>query len=157
MILGHRDDKRLAAAIMGGTLLAVLAPLRENWRNPPRDGFPFSYYPMFSFARRKTYRVYHLQAVTADGRRRPLHYSYGGAGGLNATRRQMRRLARAGRGDEVCAKAARRLERRSREDLGDVVAVELVRGTYRIADYFAGQTEPVREVVYATHAMERDA
>jgi hypothetical protein len=157
VILGHRDDKRLAAAIMGGTLVAVLAPLRENWRKPPRDGFPFSYYPMFSFARRKTYRVYHLQAVTADGHRRPLHYSYGGAGGLNATRRQLRRLARAGRGQEVCAEAARRLRERSFEGLEDVVAVELVRGTYRIADYFAGQTEPVREVLCATHAMERDA
>jgi hypothetical protein len=157
VILGHRDDKRLAAALMGATLFAVLAPLRENWRRQPRDGFPFSYYPMFSFARRKTYRVYHLQAVLADGGRRPLHYSYGGAGGLNATRRQMRRLARAGRGEAVCAKAARRLEQRGGDAFRDVVAVELVRGTYRIEDYFAGDTAPIREQVFATYSLERSA
>jgi hypothetical protein len=157
LIIGRDDDKRLTAVVGAGLLFAVLSPIRQNWRRQPRDGFPLSYYPMFSAARREDYIVYHLLGVTADGERRPIHYSYAGAGGLNQVRRQLRRLARGGHADTVCKAVARRICERGDEALADVVAVQLVRRTYRVADYFGGDTRPVRERVFATHPVERGA
>jgi hypothetical protein len=156
VIIGRNDDKRLTALVIAAGLAAMLAPIRQNWRATPRDGFPLSYYPMFSAARRKTYTVYHLVGLTGDGEQRLLHYSYGGAGGLNSVRRQMRLLARGGRADALCEAAARRLCERCDAALDDVVTVQLVRSTYRVADYYAGDTRPVREKVFATRAVERE-
>ena len=49
--------KAMAAAASLLLLGAVMAPVRQNWRRGGRDGFPLSYYPMFSAKRRATASV----------------------------------------------------------------------------------------------------
>jgi len=101
-----RTDKIIFYAASAALLGAVITPVRQNWRPVPRDGFPLSYYPMFSARRRRTGTVTHLVGVDADGRSRVLHYRHAGTGGLNQVRRQIRRSVTEDRADALAERAA---------------------------------------------------
>ena len=152
---GWIEDGRVAGAFRLAMLAAVLLPIRQNWCRDKRDGFPLSYYPMFSLRRRERLSVVHLVGLTAGGKRRLIPYSYAGTGGLNQVRRQLHRLAHSGAADAVCERAARRLAAKGDGPLADVVTVQVVEGQYRLATYFAGEKEPLSERVYAARAVER--
>ena len=152
---GWIEDGRVAAAFRLAMLAAVLLPIRQNWCRDKRDGFPLSYYPMFSLRRRERLSVVHLVGLTAGGKRRLIPYSYAGTGGLNQVRRQLHRLAHSGAADAVCERAARRLAAKGDGPLADVVTVQVVEGQYRLATYFAGDKEPLSERVYAARPVER--
>ena len=70
---------------------AVFSPVAENWRDHPSDGFPLSYYPMFSRQRGEVYRQTHLVGVDAENNRILIPYRFAGAGGFNQVRRQINR------------------------------------------------------------------
>ena len=72
------QEQRWAASLSLALLSAVLAPIRRNWSARPRDGFPFSHYPMFSARRRATTTVHYLAGVTAGGERIRLPYRFAG-------------------------------------------------------------------------------
>ena len=138
-------------------LAVVLWPIRRNWRATKRDGFPLSYYPMFSARRSERVQVHHLVAVTASGERRLLAHHLCGPGGLNQVRRQLRRLMRAGQAEPLCERVAQHLAREREGALTDVVGVEAVRSEYSLAGYFGGDKRPVSEKVYASRPVERRA
>lgn len=140
-----REGKPFALGFSAALIAAVLWPVRENWREEPRD--PLSYYPMFTAKRRRRVRETYLLGRTADGGRRALHYRLAGSGGLNLSRRQMRRMAGADRGEEVCRLAARNIVKRDVHR--DVVRVQLVTGQYVLKEYFSGNREPLKERVRA--------
>lgn len=141
-------DRRLASLISVGLVAAVLAPVRQNWRRRPRDSFPLSYYPMFTAKRRSRMRVTHFVGLDRDGQRVHLPHDVAGSGGLNQLRKQIRRIVQRGDAEELCRAAAERVARRRRR-YPEVVAVQVVTGTYRLTAYFAGQREPDKEVVHA--------
>ncbi len=60
------ESRDKAMVLAGGVALlgSVLVPIRQNWRAKPRDGFPLSYYPMFSAKRSGTVPSYTLSAWT---------------------------------------------------------------------------------------------
>lgn len=97
----------------------------------------------------------YLVGLTATGERRLIPYSYAGTGGLNQVRRQLGRLVRAGAAHLVCEAVAQRLAARNDGPLADVVAVQVVRGRYRLENYFAGDREPLSEHVCANRAVHR--
>jgi hypothetical protein len=132
---------------------AVLAPLIENWRKQPHDDFPLSYYPMFSARRSKRINVYYLVGIDADGKQVRLPYRLAGAGGFNQVRRQINRMARNGSGEVLCEQVARRLAKRSEQPFGTMSEVQLVVGTFRLNDYFAGEKAPAREKILARYAL----
>lgn len=134
---------------------AVLLPLRENLRDEPQDDFPLSYYPMFTANRGRYTIVNYFVGVDYDGGKRTLPVALTGTGGLNQVRRQINRAVREGRADEICAALARTVAASRTPELRDVESVLLVRGSYRLKRYFAGDTEPRREVVVASCAVER--
>lgn len=78
---GWIEDERHAAAFSAAVLAAVLLPIRQNWREHKRDGFPLSYYPMFSQRRKERVGLLYLVGLTATGERRLIPYSYAGTGG----------------------------------------------------------------------------
>jgi len=101
------DDARLGQVLASGasllTLGAVIWPVVQNWRRMPRDGFPFSWYPMFSARRGKTSSVTCVIGVDLNGNQHQLHYRYAGFGGHNQVRRQLNRMAVEGRAGDTCA------------------------------------------------------
>jgi len=136
---------------------AVLLPVRQNWRAAERrtDGFPFSYYPMFSKRRRQYANVVYAVGILADGTRRRLRYSVLGAGGLNQVRRQIYRVAlteeRAE--DYVTALVTRLLTNPTCDDL---VRVEIVRGEFDLDEcLLTHQIEAATETVLASADLGR--
>jgi len=150
-------DKLVALSASGALLVAVLAPVHQHWRAKPRDGFPLSYYPMFSARRKRHGKVTYLVGETVTGSRRLLHYSYAGSGGLNQVRRQLRRTVGQDRAGEVAAQVARAVARRPRRGDEAVVRVQVVTGRYAYHDFFSGRREPVAEEVHASMTVLRAA
>lgn len=142
-------DKGRALAGAGLLLGTVLWPVRQNWRTERRDGFPLSYYPMFSAQRRRSGTVVHLVGVDAAGAVRVLPHTLVGTGGLNQVRRQVAREVKEGRAAVVAGRAVDGLRRQGT----DLVEVRVVSGTYRYDDFFAGRRTPVREVVHAVRPV----
>ncbi|MDQ3767329.1 MAG: hypothetical protein M3346_08300 [Actinomycetota bacterium] len=133
---------------------AVIYPIVQNWKPKKRDGFPLSYYPMFSAKRSETARITHLQGVCRSGEATSIHYKYAGSGGLNQVRRQLHRLARNGSANQTCRKVAQRVARSDDPGLRDVVKVRLVTSEFVLEDCFRDPctvservhgTEPVRK------------
>lgn len=143
--------KPLACGVSLAALGAVLWPVRQNWRSLPLDGFPFSYYPMFSAQRGGTSSVTCVLGVDSHGQRHSVHYRHAGFGGLNQVRRHLRRMAIEERAGETCAFVIANLARERPALLGRFVAVQLVTRTYRLDEYFGGESrEPIREKVHVT-------
>src|SRR5262245_2700012 len=127
----------------------VLSPIVENWQKRPKDNFPLSYYPMFTENRPEIQSCTYLVGFDAAGNRHLLPYKLARqGGGLNQVRRQLARLVKDGRADEVCRAVAGRVAKSKREP--QIVAVQVVTGSYALNDYFTGKsTAPLREVVHA--------
>lgn len=136
-------------------LTAVVAPARQHWRATPGDGFPLSSYPMFTAKRAATATVTYLIGFDRVGRRVVLPSSVAGPGGLNQVRRQLRREVVSGRAGQAGLAVADRLAAHPGPRFADVVEVQVVTGTYRFDDYFAGRTEPRRERVDAACPVVR--
>lgn len=153
---GWVRDKRLAGGLTLLTVAALLRPIRENWRASPKDSFPLSHYPMFSFKRAERARVSYLVGVDARGGRRPLPYLCAGEGGLNQVRRQINRAVREGWADGLCEAVAASPTLRLAA-FADVVEVRIVTGEYRLTDYFGGNTAPLAERVHAARPVRRAA
>jgi hypothetical protein len=119
-----------AALVTGCVVGAALVPLRQ-YRRPTGervDGFPLSYYPMFSARRGQFGSVSYAVGVYADGSRRNLPYNMLGPGGVNQVRKQLSRAVSRGQVEDY----ARRLAARVAEHPAgaDVVRVEIVRGEF---------------------------
>jgi hypothetical protein len=142
---GERRGATLLAAVMLG---AVLYPLRQYLRpeGQRKDGFPLSFYPMFSAKRRETVRVNYGIGIDADGNRRYLPHGVLGVGGLNQIRRQLNRVVREDRIEPYAEVIAARVA--LRPDLADVVRIEIVTGEFNIDECFLNHkiegTEEVR-------------
>lgn len=149
--------KGFAGGLSALTIGAVLWPVTQNWRKEPRDGFPLSYYPMFSARRSKIASVTYLVGLDSRGRRLLLPYAYAGTGGLNQVRRQINRIVREGGADKLCRIVALKVALEKETSLVGVVTVQVVTGRYRLADYFAGAKDPVSERVHASRPVERGA
>ena len=147
---------KLRAALMSLMLVgAVLWPIQENWREKPRDNFPLSYYPMFSAKRKAIESFNYLAGHDQHGTRYLIPYKFAGAGGLNSTRRQIGKIVREGRADELAQSVARRLARQEKAPWSQIVTVAVVTGNYVVDDYFHGRKEPVSEKLRATCPVER--
>jgi hypothetical protein len=110
---------------------ATLWPIRQNFRPVKQrvDGFPLSYYPMFSKRRQATAKVVYGVGVRADGSRCFLPRPLLGDGGHNQVRHQLQRAAvRENRPEDCLAVALARLA--GRGEFADLVRVEIVRGEF---------------------------
>ena len=151
----REEPGKLLAATMSIVILIVVAmPVLENWRDRPRDDFPLSYYPMFAVDRPDQQRVTFLVGLDSRGGHRRLSYRYVGQGGMNQVRQQMSKLVNRGEAAKLCETAAARVARAG-GGLRDVRSVQVITGTFRMSDYFAGRTAPASESLRASCAVRR--
>ena len=151
---------RRRAGWFGGLLVAVtLAPVVQNWRDNPRDDFPFSHSPMFSLERRELHRQTHAVGITDAGERVPLSHRLIGTGGANAVRRQLSRVLREGSEEEIqayCESIAANVSESRSKTAHAIQEVRLVSARYHLADYFLlAKKEPVDERIRATAPVPR--
>jgi hypothetical protein len=147
--------KGLAALFSVLMIGATLAPVAENWRAEPRDSFPLSYYPMFSAKRSEKYVVHYLVGRDAEGNRHRIPHKFAGSGGFNQTRRQINKLVREKKAADLCHAVAEKVARADTSPFTEIVTVEVVTGSYRFDDYFAGKKSPLSERVRASCAVQR--
>ncbi len=147
--------KRVAFLCSLAMIGAVLWPVQQNWRAQPRDNFPLSYYPMFSAKREAIETFHYLVGRDADGKRYLIPHTFFGSGGLNAVRRQINKLIREGRAEEIVRRVSKRLAARERGDWAKIISVAVVTGRYSVDDYFHGKKEPVSEKIRASGPVER--
>jgi hypothetical protein len=146
--------KRVAAAFSIILLVVVASPIIENWRSPPHDDFPLSYYRMFSEVRSDTQRVTYLVGLDSHGERMLLPYRYAGSGGMNQVRRQINKRVKQGDASRLCRTVASRVGRAGSR-LPELQAIEITTGTFRMSDYFRGRSAPVSENVSARCAVDQ--
>jgi hypothetical protein len=149
--LGRSLREKGFASLFSLLLIGLtLAPIAQNWRPEPQDSFPFSYYPMFSQKRGDEYRVNYIVGLDGQGNRHLISHKFAGEGGFNQTRRQINRQVREKKAAELCRSVAAKVARVVRPPYTEIVTVNIVRGSYRFADYFAGNKIPVSERVQAS-------
>lgn len=134
----------LSALVLGATLF----PVTENFREKPADGFPLSYYPMFSYTVASVQRLNYILGTDEAGTRHVLHYGYAGTGGMNQVRRQIRRRVKHGSAPQLCEEIAARISNSSEE--AAVVTVSIATGDFRLDAYLEGRTSPQRERILAS-------
>jgi hypothetical protein len=147
---------KLSAIVSFLVLAAVFSPIAENWKEEGSDGFPLSFYPMFTNRQGEVYRQTYLVGLDEENNRIPISYRYAGSGGFNAVRRQINRLARDDRVVDLCQSIASRVSRRRSDPLNRVERVRVVTGTYRLYDYFSLRKDtPVFEWIRAECPVRR--
>lgn len=125
-----RGERTRAMAFSTVVLGAVLWPLAQ-YRRPLRervDGFPLSWYPMFSARRPQKAGINYAVGVRADGTRCYLPSRMLGPAGINQVRRQLNRVIREGSAQGHAATIAARVA--SHQGLRDVERIEIVRGRF---------------------------
>lgn len=123
-----------AAAVTATVVGTALVPLRQ-YRRPIDervDGFPMSYYPMFSARRGQFGHVIYAVGVTEDGSRRNLAYHLLGTGGVNQIRKQLSRAVKRGEQQAHAARLAASVA--EHPDEADVRTLEIVRGQFDLDD-----------------------
>lgn len=134
----------------------VISPIVRNWQEKPRDSFPLSHFPMFSFEQRTEGQVTYLVGYDAKGNRIPIPGYYAGVGGMNQIRKQISKAIRAGQARKICELAARRIVQVNDPRFTQVERVELVTSVHRLNDYFSGKNkQPKLQRVHAWAFVER--
>lgn len=156
MSFGAELRERALAIVIGlGFLVALAAPA---FRDPPRDSFPLSEYPMFSRGRPDTELVL-VQAlgVGARGERTPLPPRISAE--TYEVLQSMAVLARAvSGGGEASAAYCRVIAERLRGaegDLGEARVVELVTSRFDVIRYYDGAPAPLSREVHARCEVPR--
>lgn len=155
---GWARGERAGAAVFSAAVLgAMLWPLAE-YRRPLKervDGFPLSWYPMFSARRPRKAGVNYAVGVRADGSRRYLPSAALGPAGINQVRRQLNRVVREGGIENHAAAIAARVALRS--GLRDVEHIEIVRGRFDLDRCFLDREVRGGETVLVSALVPRDA
>lgn len=155
---GWARGERAGAAVFSAAVLgAMLWPLAE-YRRPLKervDGFPLSWYPMFSARRPRRAGVNYAVGVRDDGSRRYLPSAALGPAGVNQVRRQLNRVVREGGAETHAAAIAARVALRA--DLRDVERIEIVRGRFDLDRCFLDREVRGTETVLASAPVSRAA
>ena len=118
------NGRAIGALVSVVAIALVLAPLG---RDPLRDSFPLSTYPMFAFERRTKQTFTYAVGWTAGGERRTL--SPGHVANHEVMQAFMTFAATSSRElPALCARIAARVA--ADDELGDVARVEIVRATH---------------------------
>jgi hypothetical protein len=150
------DVERTRAALLAVAVLgAVLYPLRQYARPADQrvDGFPLSYYPMFTARRSRRKELHFVIAEDQYGGRRYLPYRLLGAGGLNQVRRQLNRVVDSNRAAGFAAALAERVA--AERGFEDVTRVAILRGTFDLDDCMLSGRIQGEETVLAEAEVRR--
>lgn len=128
-----------------GLLVLLFVPIL---RDPPRDGFPLSNYPMFSHGRDKaTAKIGHVVGFSRQGRHRPLSPDLLATEEVMQAHQTIRVAIRRGKAAELCAQVAQRA--RNEPGNEDLSHLEVRTDHYDALAYFSGDTRSRRTQVHA--------
>lgn len=148
--------KPIAALLSVALLLLVASPVRENLKAQPKDGFPLSYYPMFSLKRDTHYTVRHVVGYDHRGQAHVIPYKLLGTGGFNQVRRQVNKRCKQGKAHKLARSAAKRIARQTEAPYTDLVYVEVIKGDFHLDSFFLTHDRtPVRTKVLASEVIDR--
>ncbi len=138
--------RRVAVAAWSVGLIALLfVPIL---RDPPRDGFPLSNYPMFSSAKeRKNARIVHVVGYSTEGRHRPIPPDVLGTEEVMQAYQIVQVAIRRGQAADLCRRTAERVA--ADADHADIERLEVRTDFYDAIGYFAGETRPGGTRVHA--------
>ena len=137
---------------------AVLSPIAENFKEPPRDDFPLSWYPMFARPRPTWETPVYVVGVDPDGKRQKLSQVWWTAGGFNQGATQLIQAAQAGKSKlaPLCERIAKKVAKKKSPELEGVVEVAILRGKYSLDRWFReGNHQPEREEELQRCTVER--
>ena len=124
-----------AVVLSTAVLAAVLSPL---FRDPPRDGFPLSNYPMFSAHKKDPgARISHVVAVSREGRHRPVGPDLVGTDEVMQSHQTIKVAVRRGESAALCERVAARVS--AEPDFADVASLEVRTDVYDVFAYFEGE------------------
>ena len=138
-------------------ILAVLWPVRENFREQPADDFPLSYFPMFTDVRNGRTTLTHPIGIRADGTTIDLHYKTVASSGMNQVRRQINRRVREEGAEPLCEDVAARVRKSKDLGLQDLVAVAIVEDRYEFHTFFGGDQRPASREVLAQTPIRKES
>lgn len=140
-----RGPRLLVATFSVGLLLAVLYPIL---RDPPRDGFPLSNYPMFSHGRRDAQtELGHVVGFSREGRHRPVPPELLGTEEIMQAYQTVRVAIRRGHAKALCQRTAERVQ--AEPAFADLERLEVRTDTYDALAYFDGDTKPRATRIHA--------
>ncbi len=125
------------------------------FRNPPRDSFPFSDYPMFSHGRPTPMMdLMHALGVDSEGQQTPLPpmVSAQNREVLQSMKAIIRRVS-AGEAEALCAEVAERVA--SSAEFPNIVKVEIAHSGYDAVAYFEQGPAPKWRRVFARCPVPR--
>jgi hypothetical protein len=151
--------KLYGTAVSLGVAVAILLPIHRGFRSERGDSFPLSWYPMFAHHRPELEDVVYVIGREPDRTRHVIHLRYYSTGGMNTARLQMLRLTRTAKlRAATCQRIAERIAKAKRGPMSRVSEVALVRGTYRLTDYFVKlDKNPLRERVLRSCTVLRES
>jgi len=141
--------------VIAATTLASLSPLVPELRGRKGDSFPLSWFPMFASERPKVETPTYVVGLTESGDRMKIDVSFWTSGGFNQGRNMLTTSVKKKKTREFCATTASKVARRKTGPFGSVVQLNIVRGSYDRAEFFAGNREPLAETVLARCPVER--
>ena len=120
-------------------VLVVLSPITENWKQKPKDDFPLSYYPMFSFKRNNYLYIAYLKGIDEKGKNYKIPYEYVIKGaGFNRSRKQISKALINNKAMELCKQTLRNLNTVQREPYNKIKEVIVLSGQVDIDEYMKG-------------------
>lgn len=135
-----------ALALTVALTVAVFGPA---FREPPKDSFPFSTYPMFSAGKPDPDLVLtQVRAVFADGTSKPLppKLTTGNEEVIQAMGTILREAYGSREGSRAfCERIAARVKASGDEKWADVIRIEIVRSQFDVLRYFDEGPEPIRK------------
>ena len=153
---GARLPKILAVVLSLILLAAVLSPIRENWKDEPRDNFPLSFYPMFNRKRCETTWLTYIVGYDGDGRNIQVPYWFAGSGGFNQVRMQLTKIGRdRTEAQKPCDSIAEKIARSRSIKYRQIVSVKIIRGEFNLKNFFKKTQKPVKTRIVATCEVKR--
>lgn len=149
-------SKPFALFFSVAVLFAILLPVRENWKDKPKDRFPLSYFPMFSSKRDSICTVNYFVGYDTMGNRYYIPHALVGSGGFNQVRRQVNKKVRSENVEKITQKVAKKVAKCQEVPYCHLVRIALVRGDFDLNNYFQkGIKMPQHEKVIFTKTIER--
>lgn len=138
--------RRLVVAVWSvGLILALFWPIA---RNPPRDGFPLSNYPMFSHPKEHhNAHIVHVVGYSREGRHRPVPPDLLGSEEIMQAYQTVQVAIRRGHARDLCRRTAARVA--SDPGHADLEHLEVRTDVYDAVDYFAGDKKPRGTQIHA--------
>jgi hypothetical protein len=132
-----RKPRVLPAALSIALVVVTLSPLR---RDPIRDDFPLSTFPMFAFERPTLLSMTYALGVTRSGERRYLSPGVVGTAEVLQARATIETAVNGGRRSlaALCAQIAGRVSRMSEFD--DIATIRIVTGTHESVEFLVRDT-----------------